>query len=127
MRMDRLRAYAMLTEYALTMVWQNFTNESQEDKFRGCCPRCCAPCYALMFLDDEGVLDHILLYWDRDDNGNKRSFQREDSDLYKDGKLDRSWLYAAWEIGRKYCSHEEDDNDIRKGTIRTQNDATSRS
>lgn len=84
--MNRLIAYAMLTHHALNELYND------ED---GCCPDCCTPCYALMFLEQENVLDSIVLNWEEYDDGTK-VFDVPPS-WWIDGKVDRDWLYGSWE------------------------------
>lgn len=56
---------------------------------QGCCPVCCACCFVLKQMIDANVIDHII------------SFSRighDEYDWWVDGKLDRRWLDAAWNL-----------------------------
>lgn len=88
---QRLLAYGMLTHHAL--------NELYTDA-DGCCLVCCAPCGALKILDEEGVLDSVVLLWDTYADGTK-IFGNPDKQpsWWKDGKVDREWLYLQWSMG----------------------------
>lgn len=81
---SRLQAYAMLAHAALDLL---------DDK---CCPACCAPCGALKYLDEEGILDQVLLNWDEYDDGTKIFSEENAPDWWVDGKVDRDWLYKTW-------------------------------
>ncbi len=55
--------------------------------FLGCCPTCCAPCGALLYLDREGVLDALLAEW---------AEGIRDDEAFPGGKVDRQWMYRQW-------------------------------
>lgn len=61
----------------------------QNEFSRGCCPDCCAPCYALRELDQQGILDDVVLM--------APEYLWVDIAWRKDGKVNREWLAAVWD------------------------------
>lgn len=92
----RVTAYAMLVHHALNELY------TSED---GCCTECCAPCHALKTLDEERVLDPIVREWREYSDGTKVDLEK--IEWWKDGKVDRSWMYHQWSIGEVSCSHHD--------------------
>lgn len=90
---SRLEAYAMLTHHALNEIFQS-------EEF-GCCPKCCAPCSAIQYLDNEGILDEVVKNWDTDSDGNPIRW-----DWWVDGKVDRESLYRIWAKASELECHE---------------------
>lgn len=86
---SRVEAYAMLAQHALTSLWSasDFQPRDEDDDLWGCCPTCCAPCGALLYLDRSGVLDLVLAEWPEGLDG---------SGVFVDGRVDRGWLYRQW-------------------------------
>jgi hypothetical protein len=95
----RLIAYGKLAHHALSELY------SSED---GCCPECCAPCDALLILDREGVLDSVVQLWAEYDDGTPvlPDDPEKAPSWWKDGKVDRQWLYTQWSIGEVGCEHK---------------------
>jgi hypothetical protein len=97
---SRVEAYAMLAHHALSHVWfvSAFQPREAGDDIFGCCPGCCAPCAALLYLDRRGDLDAVLGEWAEGVAG---------ASMFVGGKLDRVWLYAQW-VGlpaQAQCGH----------------------
>jgi hypothetical protein len=96
---SRVEAYAMLAHHALSQVWyaSDFQPRDEGDDIWGCCPSCCAPCGALLYLDRQGVLEPLLREWEE---GMKSS-------THVNGKLDREWLYRQWAGSpmQEQCGH----------------------
>jgi len=86
----RVEAYGMLAHYALDRLWMD--SEIFDD---GCELDKCAACAALKFLDEDGVLDHVLMNWDTDNDG-KPVLMNGSPPWWKDGKVDREWLHKQW-------------------------------
>lgn len=88
----------MLTHHALNEL---FTDSA------GCCPKCCAPCKALKFLDEDGVLELVVLEWEQYSDGTKvfGSSVHHDPSWWSNGKIDRSWMYNQWTMGEAACEH----------------------
>jgi hypothetical protein len=97
---SRVEAYAMLAQHALSALWANsdFQPRAAEDLW-GCCPTCCAPCGALLFLDRSGVLDAVLAEWPEGVAG---------SSMFVGGKVDREWMYRQWagSPAQESCGHQ---------------------
>lgn len=87
----------MMTHHALNELWL-------DDE--GCCLKCCAPCAALKILDDDGILDFIVKEWQEYDNGLK-VFREDTTPWFKDGQVDRTWLYAQWALSKTNCCELE--------------------
>lgn len=88
---SRLEAYAMLAHHALNDIFYSYD---------GCCPKCCATCGAIQYLDNEGILDEVIKNWDTDSEGNP-VLQEGNPSWWVDGKVAREWLYASWAKGVK--------------------------
>jgi len=104
MTMSRLQAYAMLTEHALDHVW--YVSQDVDDEVFGCCPKCCAPCGALQYLDQEGILDLVLAEWGDYSDGTRRDLTN--NAMYRNGKVNRELLLRAWnpKINKLDCYHD---------------------
>lgn len=96
---SRVEAYAMLAQHALSSLWysSDFQPRDEDDDLWGCCPTCCAPCGALLYLDRSGVLDLVLREWPEG-----MSFS-----CIVDGKVDRTWMYRQWagSPAQESCGH----------------------
>jgi len=96
MVISRLQAYAQLTHHALDTLYQ---------QDRGCCTKCCAACDALAVLDNEGILDEIVKNWEEYSDGTKVLANGREPAWWKDGKVDREWLYGQWANADKLQCH----------------------
>lgn len=88
------KAFGVLTHHALNELY------TSED---GCCTKCCAPCAALKELDEQGILEEVVHLWEFHDDGTPTLI--DDGAWWKNGKVDRSWMYHQWSIGEVACSH----------------------
>ncbi len=86
----------MLAHHALDALWA--VSDFQPDGM-GCCPTCCAPCGALLFLDRDGVLDAVLDEWAEGARA---------SSIFLNGRLDRDWMYRQWSRSpaQEQCGHD---------------------
>lgn len=90
---------AVLTEFALNKLW-----ESSPDCLpgsEGCCPRCCAACYALNQLAANGELEVYLA----------GSPEPLDGTAWWDDErqmVDRAWLFRAWANADRLGCHSEE-------------------
>ena len=101
--MTRLEAYAMLTHHALNCLWMQ--SKFQPDR-EGCCPKHCAPCAALQYLDNEGILDAVVTNWETYEDGTKVDYN--DGNVFVESKVNRKWLYEQWRVpnGCGECSSD---------------------
>lgn len=95
---SRVEAYSMLAHHALSALWSQSDFQPCDDDMWGCCPTCCAPCAALLYLDRQGVLDHVLAEW---------AEGSRDCGMFVEGKLDRGWMYRQWAGSpvQEQCGH----------------------
>jgi hypothetical protein len=91
----------MLAQHALSSLWASSDVQPDDDGVWGCCPTCCAPCAALLYLDRQGVLDAVLAEWPE---GGRESA------MFPGGKLDREWMYRQWSGSpvQQQCGHRVD-------------------
>ncbi len=100
---EERRFVGMFMHYALGHLWRQSIDAQpaggDADDFRGCCPECCAPCWALSRLRDLDLLDEWARSWPEECTPNT-SYWHPDFEL-----IDRAWLNRAWMDADKLGCH----------------------
>lgn len=70
---------------------------NEDDLFTdGCCPCCCAECGVVRDVEHSGNLDEFIT--------RAPDFMWASSAWWRDGRVDRIWLYAVWDCqSRPHC------------------------